>query len=149
MSSTTDFTAILNTRADSVEAPKRLPPGKYEAMVKDFATDTSDKKKTPYVEFHLIISRPLDVAPEYQAQVEAAMAKGPVEMDYTFYLTEKSLYRMVDFMEQDLKIARGNRSIGEMLVLTGQQSCAVILDEEPSTKDPSKVYINVKATAPL
>jgi len=144
----TDFRQILSVQADSVEAPKQLPPGKYQATVKKYETGVSTQKKTPYVEFTFGVEAPLDVAPEHEADAQAALSKGGLEMSTTFYLTEKSLYRFVDFMEQDLGIERSGRQIGDMLTQTTGQSCGLIVDFETSDKT-GKTYSTIKRTTKL
>lgn len=142
----TDFRQILSIQADSVEAPKQLPPGKYAATVKKYETGVSTQKKTPYVEFTFAVESALDVAPEHEADASAALGKGNLEMSTTFYLTEKSLYRFVDFLEQDLGIERSGRQIGDMLTQATGLSCALIVDFETSDKT-GKTYSTIKRTA--
>lgn len=142
-----NFQNILNTRADTVEAPKALPVGKFQGTVKGFETGESTKKKTPYVEITFIIHSALDIAPENQEQADTAFAKGPVEMSTSFYLSDKAMYRLVEFVENDLGIARGGKTLADLLTESVGQDCALILDVETTTS--GKEYVGIKRTAPL
>lgn len=140
----TNFQDILNTRADTIEAPKSLPPGKYSASVKSFEPGTSTQKKTPYVEVKFLVESGIDLAPEYEELANVALQKGPVEMKVSYYLTDKSTYRLIDFLEKDLSIPRGQKSIGEMLSECIGLACSVVLDTEVS-KD-GREFIGIKRT---
>jgi hypothetical protein len=141
----TNFADILNTRADTVEAPKSLPPGKYSASIKSFTPGVSTQKKTPYVEIKFNVDGLIDVPTEYEEEAQKAIAsKGGVEMRSSYYLTDASTYRLVDFLEKDLGISRGGKSIGDMLQDAVGNTCGVVLDMETS-KD-GKEYITVKRT---
>lgn len=143
----TNFADILSKAADSIEAPKQLAPGKYLGTVKHFTTGESTSKKTPYVEFTFVVGQVVDVAPEYREEAEAAVATQP-ETKTTFYLTEKNLYRLVEFLEKDLGISASGRSIGDMIAQSQGASCTLIMDKETS-KDGSREFINIKRTAPV
>lgn len=142
-----NFADILNKQADQVEAPKQLAPGKYLGTVKSFTTGESTSKKTPYVEFTFVVSQVVDVAPEYREEAEAAVATQP-ETKTTFYLTDKSLFRLVEFLEKDLAIEASGRTVGDMIAQAQGASCTLIMDKETS-KDGSREFINVKRTAPV
>lgn len=141
-----NFNDILSVRADTIEAPKSLPPGKYLASVKSFEPGVSAQKKTPYVEVRFSITQIIDVPSELEAEASSALGKGPVEMRTSFYLSEKSMYRLVDFLEKDLKLSRSGRTIGDMLTECVGQECGVLLDTE-TTKD-GRDFIAVKRTFP-
>src|ERR1700734_3821716 len=50
---------ILNRPAEDVEAPKPLPPGSYNCIVKGLPEQgESSKKKTPFLKFALQITSP-------------------------------------------------------------------------------------------
>ena len=144
----TNFSNILNQRADAIEAPKSLPPGVYQAQVGQFKTGESTKKKTPYVEITFNVTSVIDVAPEHQEQAEAAFSKGAITIEHSFYLSDKATYILVDFLEKDLGINRAGNSIADMLQNSNGQECKVILDIEVSPTT-GKEYTKVKRTAPL
>lgn len=144
----TNFANILNQRADAVEAPKTLPPGKYHAQVGQFKTGESSKKKTPYVEVEFMISAIIDVAPEFMDAAQEALSKGPLKIEHPYYLSEKATYILVDFLEKDLGISRAGTSIADMLQNSNGQECAVIVDIEASPTT-GKEYAKIKRTAPL
>ena len=143
-----NFQSILNTRADAVEAPKYLPPGTYSAVVKNFESGLSTQKKTPYVEIKFQVDQIIEVAPELLEAATAALeAKGGAEMRTSFYLSDKSMYRLVDFLEKDLGLPRGQRTIGQLLSESIGRGCAIILDEA-QTKD-DRTFIEIKRTRSL
>lgn len=146
--SNVDFNAILQTRADSVESPKVLPSGKYHAVVKGFAPGKSDKKGTPFVEFTYVLTRPLDVQPENIAEATAAFAKGPVEMNNTFWLTEKSLFMLVNHLNDDLGIPKTGVSIAEQLQQVPNKECAVVVEQKISPKS-GRPFAEIVATLKL
>jgi hypothetical protein len=140
-----NFQDILNTRADAIEAPKSLPPGKYSASVKSFEPGVSTQKKTPYVEVKFNIDGLIEVPAEYESEANAAIsAKGGYEMRISYYLTDKSTYRLVDFLEKDLGISRGGKSLGDMLQDSIGATCGLVLDLETS-KD-GREFVGIKRT---
>ena len=141
-----NFTDLLNTRADTIEAPKSLPPGKYSATVKSFEPGVSTQKKTPYVEIKFNITGILDVPSEHEDEAQKALASKPngYEMRTSYYLSEKSTYRLTDFLEQHLGIPRSQKTLGEMLQESIGESCGVVLDVEVGKE--GREYINIKRT---
>jgi hypothetical protein len=127
-----NFNDILATRADTIEAPKSLPPGKYLASVKSFEPGVSTQKKTPYVEIKFAVTGIIDVPADQESEASAALSKGPVEMRSSFYLSDKSMYRIIDFLEKDLGISRAGRTLGDMLTECVGLECGVLLDIEQS-----------------
>lgn len=139
-----NFNEILSVRADTIEAPKSLPPGKYLASIKSFEPGVSTQKKTPYVEIKFAVSQIIDVPSDLEAEASTALAKGPIEMRTSFYLSEKSMYRIVDFLEKDLGIARSGRTLGDMLTECVGMECGLLLDVEQS-KD-GRDFVAIKRT---
>ena len=141
-----NFNDILSVRADTVEAPKALPPGKYLASVKSFEPGVSAQKKTPYVEIKFSVTQVIDVPSDLESDASATLGKGPVEMRTSFYLSEKSMYRLVNVLEKDLKLSRSGRTIGDMLTECIGLECGLLLDTE-TTKD-GRDFIAIKRTMP-
>jgi hypothetical protein len=140
-----NFADILNVRADTIEAPKTLPPGKYNATVKSFEPGVSTQKKTPYVEIKFNIDGILEVPSEHEDEANAALqSKSGYEMRTSYYLSDKSTYRLTDFLEQHLGISRAGKTLGEMLQASIGESCGVVLDVETS-KD-GREFITIKRT---
>lgn len=139
-----NFNEILSVRADTIEAPKSLPPGKYLASIKSFEPGVSTQKKTPYVEIKFAVSQIIDVPSDLEAEASVALSKGPIEMRTSFYLSEKSMYRIVDFLEKDLGIARSGRTLGDMLTECVGMECGLLLDVEQS-KD-GRDFVAIKRT---
>lgn len=143
-----DFSAILNQRADTVEPPARLPRGKFESQVGKYDSGVSDQKKTKFIEFQIFHTRPLDVKPEDFDQAQKALSKGPVEDSITFYLTDRSLYRLIEFLERDCGISKSGKTISEMIMQATGKTFSSVIDLVPSKKD-GKEYPNIVATGPL
>ena len=139
-----NFNEILSVRADTIEAPKSLPPGKYLASIKSFEPGVSTQKKTPYVEIKFAVSQIIDVPSDLENEASTALAKGPIEMRTSFYLSEKSMYRIVDFLEKDLGISRSGRTVGDMLTECVGMECGLLLDVEQS-KD-GRDFVAIKRT---
>lgn len=139
-----NFNEILSVRADTIEAPKSLPPGKYLASIKSFEPGVSTQKKTPYVEIKFAVSQIIDVPSDLENEASVALSKGPIEMRTSFYLSEKSMYRIVDFLEKDLGIARSGRTLGDMLTECVGMECGLLLDVEQS-KD-GRDFVAIKRT---
>ena len=139
-----NFNEILSVRADTIEAPKSLPPGKYLASIKSFEPGVSTQKKTPYVEIKFAVSQIIDVPSDLENEASTALAKGPIEMRTSFYLSEKSMYRIVDFLEKDLGISRSGRTLGDMLTECVGMECGLLLDVEQS-KD-GRDFVAIKRT---
>lgn len=142
-----NFQDILNTRADTIEAPKSLPPGKYHASVKSFEPGVSTQKKTPYVEVKFSVLAPLDIPGDQEEDASQALSKGPIEMRTSYYLSEKAMFRIVDFLEKDLGIVKSAKTLGDMLTESIGQEVGLILDTEV-TKD-GREFVGIKRTCKL
>lgn len=91
------FKDLLAKPAEAVEAPKPLPIGTYDFLIKSFAYGESSQKKTPYVRFACIpMSAHADVDSELLTDY------GPInkrEFNLDFYLTEDAIFRLKEFCE--------------------------------------------------
>jgi hypothetical protein len=110
---------ILNRKAEDVEAPKPLPPGSYNCIVKGLPEQgESSKKKTPFLKFTLQITSPREDVDE-----EAIEEYGDVvgkTIDATYYITDDALFMLTDFLE----------SLG--IDFTGGKSVSAAIDESPN-----------------
>ena len=140
------FGSILDRKSSEVERPRPLPVGNYLCQVKGLPTyDKSTKKHTEYVEFSMVPIQALDdVDQEQLAEVGGLAGK---TIDATFYLTEKSIWRLTEFLndcgveEDDLSIRqRVEQSPGCQVI------CTII--HEPS-RDGKGVYANFGGSAPV
>src|SRR5580693_8580985 len=89
---------ILNRPAEDVEAPKPLPPGSYNCIVKGLPEQgESSKKKTPFLKFALQITSPREDVDE-EALTEYGDVVGK-QIDATYYITDDALFMLTDFLE--------------------------------------------------
>src|SRR5271155_2855426 len=98
----TNLSSILEAPATEIKRPPPFPAGQYICVIKGLPRkDKSTKKQTEFVEFKV---QPLS-AVEGTVDEDALEAFGSLnekEMNLTFYMTEKSAYRMKEFLEDDL-----------------------------------------------
>ena len=100
------FAPILDRAPTEIERPKPLPTGTYTTLIQGQPRyDKSSKKQTEFVEFtHKFLSAGEDV--DADALKEAITSPdgtvknlADVTMRNTFYLTENSVWRLKDFLE--------------------------------------------------
>jgi hypothetical protein len=108
-----DFDSLLDTKADDVEAPKPLPAGEYTFRVERYEMDKSSQKQTPFVRYYL---KPTaagdDVDEEMLNQVNDWQQK---ELRATFYLTDRSMFMLRNFLEQACEIEIEGRTFKELI----------------------------------
>ena len=95
---------ILNRPADQIDRPAPLPKGSYIMQVQGLPSyGKSSKKQTPFAEFVLKPLQALEDVSEDELQEWATKADGSAkslqdgQIKATFYLTEDSAFRAVDF----------------------------------------------------
>ena len=94
--STVDLSALLSKKADEIEKPKTMPAGHYGWNVGAHKPVQSAKKGTPGIEFEVTpFEAKDDVDPELLAEVKEPFKKA---RRITFWITEDSLFRLVDFI---------------------------------------------------
>lgn len=140
------FGAILDKPSNEIERPKPLPVGSYLCVIAGLPKmDKSTKKQTEYVEFTANILQALDDVDKEELDAVGGIQGKQVTL--TFYLTEKSAYRLKEFMIEDLQIDEMD-TLRPMLDQTqGRQFVANIV-HEPSN-DGKTVFSNVGSTAPV
>jgi len=124
---TPNFGAILDQPSGAVERPKALPQGTYLFVTQGMPRqDKSTKKGTEFIEFTCkVLQAGEDVDPE---ALEEAGGIADKTMNLTFYLTEKSTYRLKEFMIDDLQIddEEGEKTLRAMITVNGGE----VLDKE-------------------
>lgn len=142
-----DFSALLSTKADEIEAPKPTPIGTYEAVVLKYETGESSEKHTPYVRFWI---KPMTPQEDVDTQAftdfggQEALAKVKFRQD--FYLTEDALYRLKKFLEVTLKLDGAGKSIGELLAETANASLMISV-KQSLAKDNSTIFSEIGSMA--
>jgi hypothetical protein len=91
------FGSILDEPAQDAERPPNLPRGHYHTSVASFREDKSSQKGTEFIEYGLKIVEPLDDVDEEELE-EFGDTRNHV-IPVRFYLTEKSKYRLKEFLE--------------------------------------------------
>ena len=133
-----DFKSLLSKPADHVKAPQPLPAGTYHGMIKSFEFKESKEKKTPYVQFSLVLnSAGEDIDPSDLTDVD--LSKKSLRKD--FYLTDDSAYRLKEFTDSCNIPAKG-RSLGELIQDCVGQAVLVEVTQRLNPKDPTAPAFN-------
>lgn len=150
---TPNFSSILDrTSTGKVERPKALPVGTYYAVVDGPPRqDKSSKKGTPFVEFKLkLIQAGEDVDADDLERV-LTRADGSTKniqdlsVNATFYLTEDALWRLDEFLIEDLEIDMEGRTRASAISDAIGKQVMVTLKHEPS--DDGQIYHRIRSTA--
>jgi hypothetical protein len=138
-----NFGAILDRPSSEIERPKPLPVGHYLTVTQGLPRfDKSTKKQTEFAEFTLKFLQPLDdVDPEELKTFGELTDK---TMTHTFYLTEKSAYRLKEFMVEDLGIEEAD-TLRAMIDETPNRQVVVQIKHTPSD-DGKSMYANIAST---
>ena len=108
-----DFNAILNKKANEVEAPVALPVGSYLLTVVAYSFGTSQKQQAPFVKFEFQpVSAGEDVDQEALAKVKNLNER---KVNATFYITEESLFRIKDFLGKCGLDVEGESTLSELI----------------------------------
>lgn len=154
--STPNFSALLDRAPSEVERPKPLPAGTYMTIIEGLPRyDKSSLKQTDFVEFtHRIISAGEDVD---QAELDAALTspdgqKKPlneVRMKNQLYVTENSLWRLKDFLQNlGFDIESDEFSLRDLCESTAGKECLVFIKHQPS-QDGQAIFARIDRTLPL
>lgn len=141
-----NFADLLNKPADSVERPKPLPQGSYNCVVKGLPEQGESKeKKTPFVNFTLLITSPRDDVDE-----EAIATMGGVvgkTIPAIFYITENSLFRLTDFLEH-CGIELAGKSISSAIDESPNSEVVAFIRHEAS-QDGQSIFGRFSKSAPM
>lgn len=91
------MSALLGRVANSVEPPKQLPPGEYIFRVLSVGPERESSNGNAMIDFMCQAESPVDVDHEQLVGVEFQ-----AKMRHTFVVTEKSLFRLTDFLIKHL-----------------------------------------------
>ena len=95
------FQDLLSKSVDTVKRPPALPEGTYEVLIKAHAFGESSQKKTPQVEYELqLMGTGLDVDKERLETALDGKALSERSIRDQFYITEKALPRLREFLER-------------------------------------------------
>lgn len=142
MSNNVDFSAILNKKANEVEAPASFPVGSYDLVVLQYSTGVSSKQQTPFIEFEFGVQNPR----EDVDMDEYNKIKNPSEkhLKAQFYLTDGSLFRLKDFLKTCGLDVECDRSLAE--ILPESIGCSVIgLLKKELSQDGTKEFTRLNS----
>ena len=127
-----DFSDLLNTSAEDAVRPPARPGGTYRGTFKSSADTISRQKRTKGMEMTFVDLEPLaDVdSAAYEKYISSPAVKPEEDvMTDTFWITQKSLYRIREFCEACGGSPEGKTilqmvgdAIGERVLLTVQQN---------------------------
>jgi hypothetical protein len=138
-----NFGSLLDTNADEIERPKPMPEGSYLWRVTGLPRfDKSSKKQTEFAEFTLTcIAAGEDVD---AVELEALGGIKDKTQRATFYITEKSLYRLKEFL-QHCGIEVEGRSLREAIEDAPNCEVGAYIRHEASD-DGETIYANLGKT---
>ena len=149
--SSPNFGSVLDKPSDEIKRPPALPGGHYIFVLKGLPRqDKSSKKQTEFVEFTAFPVQAQDDVDEEEmkAFVDAFGSIQEKVQKLTFYLTENSVFRLKEFMFDDLKIEDDGGPLRPKLEQTiGCQFLGHVV-QTPSD-DGKGMYANIKTTAPI
>lgn len=141
-----NFGAILDKPTAEVVAPPTYPPGSYIAVIAGLPKmDKSTKKQTEYVEFEMRPLQALEDVNEDDLKAFGPLGDGTLRL--TFYLTEKSAYRLKEFLINDLQLEE-QATIRPMLDETPGQQCVIHI-KHTARDDGQRVFANISSTGPV
>lgn len=139
------FASILDAPAQDFVAPPPIPVGSYVAIVSGLPRiDKSSKKQTEFVEFTLNIQSALDDVDQEELKAMGGIA-GTTIKD-TYYITEKSAYRLRETLEH-MGIETEGKAFRPMLDETPGKQYVIVIGHEPT--DDGRIFSRVKRTAPV
>lgn len=120
-----DFNAILDTQASEIVAKPPVPVGSYEAKIVKLDHVVSSQKKTPGIEFKVILTSPIEVS-DTDALLESG-ALGKKEFNLTFWTTADSASMLKEFLVNVLGIDDTGKTIRQMLAETLNATLGVVV----------------------
>lgn len=144
MADTPNFGSILDKPTAEIERPKPLPAGHYLFVIPSlYKMDKSTKKGTEYVEF---TCKPVqagedvdeDALKEYGDISEASQR-------LTYYLTENSIFRLKEFLIDDLGLEDEGKLRPMLDKTVNAQFIGQVVHE--ASQDGRSVFANIKSTA--
>lgn len=143
---------ILNKPMSAIEAPKPIPAGTYLGVIDgnpEFIK--SAKKQTDGCVFSVKLVQPQGDVDQASLQTSLQKADGTmksltdVKVKVTQWLTEDSLWRVKQFLEEHLGISPG-LSLGEAIPQAMGKQVLVTIKHRPSD-DGQNLYMEVAGTA--
>jgi hypothetical protein len=143
-----NLAAILDAAPTGLEKPPPMPVGLYVTQIMGQPLyDKSKKKQTEFVQFTHKFLQTADnnIDQEELSKVLGERALTDITMKYTFYLTEPSIWRLNQYL-QDLGFPLdGSQSRREMIEETPGKTVTVSVIHEPSD-DGQSVFAKIGST---
>ena len=141
-----NYASILDVPMDQVKPPSPAPEGTYLCMVAGLPReDKSTTKGTDYYEFTLGVIKAMDDVDEDELNEwldgESLQSKS---FPITFYLTDKSLYRLKDFYEHCGLEVEG-KSAKQLKDYTPNCQVYAFVKQKPA--ESGRIFSNVVRTA--
>ena len=94
------FSSLLNKPAGEAPRPKALPIADYPGVIKTWEAGDSNKNKTPYIRFGIVLTGWPDTVDQAERQAEDGSAIDISKRTYRsdFYMTEDAQYRLDDLI---------------------------------------------------
>lgn len=143
-----NLASILDRPHTEIKAPEAMPAGHYTFMTIGLPRfDKSTKKGTEFVEFKVrYLNAYDDVDADELEKVGGCEGK---ETNLTFYLTEKSAYRLGDFLKDDLKIDHGEDTTVRAMIDESPNKQFVGQIKHTPSDDGKRMYANIASTGPV
>lgn len=146
-----NFGSIMNMPVQDAERPPTLPRGYYVCVVESFREDKSSQKQTPFTRFNLKVIAPWEKDGVIQADEDELEEYGEVKdtiLPLDFYQTEKSIYRLREFLEHcGVDFADGKSFAQAVPEARNAQVIARVTHR--SSEDGSATFARVSSTAPV
>lgn len=140
----TDFAALMGQKPSEVTPPKPLPAGTFLATITDIESIVSREKKTPGLRVKMmLVSAEDDVDEEELAEYGDLGENATTSMD--MYVTEKSLFRVTQFVEHCGLDLDDYDTTQEAVDATVGNQCNVLIEHQYG--DNGEVYSRPKSTS--
>jgi hypothetical protein len=140
-----DFESILNTQMEAIEKPKPIPQGKYRAHITGFTYVKSDKKNTPGAEFKFKVLQPIETEDDALAN---SFDYSDRELKTTYWLTKDSLFRLKEFLVEQLGLHDSGRPLGDVINEAPNNEIGIMVRHGTSQRT-GDVFANIDSTFKL
>ena len=145
-----DMTNLLSRPASGVEPPKQLPVGQY--LFRVTAVNTKDAQGNPLVTQNGNAKVEFLVQAEAPIEVDQSSLEGivfPAKSRLVFVVTENSLYRLVAFLGDHLKLPKEEHAVSQMIDMSPGNVFRGTIVHVPSNQPGNKsMYANISETVP-
>lgn len=155
------FASVLDRPSSEIERPKPLPVGTYLCITKGLPSrGKSEKTGTEFVEFKFVPMQPLEDVDQDDLETYLTRLDGSKDVlnntnfTHRFWTSEKSAYRLKDFLTDDLDVPEKQDedqeeedSLWERSQHTAGLQCLVVI-RHTATQDGKAIQQEVALTKP-